>query len=148
MASDFKLHLLLHRFVAFMLMPCDLQFPTFCCFNSPLSCCLHPHIEKNVSPHIQIAPFLCWLNTTYMLHAYIMSEQCNHIVFSQLAHRIRETVSSFDYSHRYQDKDGWFSNKDSGPACLFSQSVVFPKVSKQYSKCFTTANQDRRLSKL
>lgn len=80
-----------------------------------------------------------------------MSQQCNQfplISFSQLVQRFRETVSSFDYSQCYQDKDGWFSNKDSGPACLLSQSVVFPKVSKQYSKCFTAANQILRLSKL
>lgn len=88
---------------------------------------------------------------TYMWHVSVMAQQCNQfpvISFSQLVQRFRETVSSFDYSQFYQDKDGWFSNKDSGPACLLSQSVVFPKVSKQYSKCFTAANQNLRLSKL
>lgn len=124
--------------------------------NSPLSRCLYPYIEENVSPHCDKhshtnSPPLPSLKMTYMWHVSVMPHQYNQfpvISFSQLVQRFRETVSSFDYSQCYQDKDGQFSNKDSGPACLLSQSVVFPKVSKQYSKCFTAANQNLRLSKL
>lgn len=82
------------------------------------------------------------------VHHVIATYSCLVLFFSQLAQRFRATVSRFDYSQHYQDRDGRFSNKDSGPACLFSPICCFPKVSKQYSKCFTAANQDLRLSKL
>lgn len=41
-----------------------------------------------------------------------------------------------------------FQIKTLGLLVCSPQSVVFPKVSKQYSKCFTALNQDLRLSKL
>ena len=65
-----------------------------------------------------------------------------------MLHACNVLISCVDCSQHYQDRNGWFSNKNSGPACLFSAICCFPKVSKQYSKCFTAANQDLRLLKL